>query len=282
MSDPIPAIPEAAATGDVAALYTDIRDTLGVDVVNLIWRHLATIDGALPWAWSTLRPLYADGMVIAEATAYRNEIPLPALPPVPSEVFASLGLTPDDLKAIVNILTAYDQSNPMNLIALTALHAKLEGRAERNPGPEAPALTHMPPRIPLPRLLNLNDLAPETAALATRLNRFGTRRPGAVLASLYRHLAYWPPYLGFAWLQLAPLDRDDDGRLAAAIRGARTAALSRADRLLMRLDTSPPPPSADLAAAISAAVEPFVGDAISRMVVICSLLRRTTEGAASS
>ena len=38
---------EAAATGDVAAPFADIRATLGVGVVNLIWRHLATIDGAL-------------------------------------------------------------------------------------------------------------------------------------------------------------------------------------------------------------------------------------------
>jgi hypothetical protein len=39
---------------------------LGVEVVNLIWRHLATPD-ALPWAWGMLRPLYADGTIRAEA-----------------------------------------------------------------------------------------------------------------------------------------------------------------------------------------------------------------------
>jgi hypothetical protein len=43
----------------------------------------------------------------------------------------------------------------------------------------------------------------------TALNGFGTRRPGAVLASMYRHLAHWPTYLSFAWLLLAPLDGDD-------------------------------------------------------------------------
>jgi hypothetical protein len=58
MSDPLPAITEAAA---IAAIFADIRQVLGVDVVNLIWRHLATVDGALPWAWQALRPLYVDG-----------------------------------------------------------------------------------------------------------------------------------------------------------------------------------------------------------------------------
>jgi len=51
MSDPVPAITEAGATGEIAAIFADIRHVLGVEVVNLIWRHLATLPGALPWAW---------------------------------------------------------------------------------------------------------------------------------------------------------------------------------------------------------------------------------------
>lgn len=61
--DPVPAIAEADAIGDTAALFADIRATLGVPVVNLIWRHLATIPEALPWAWSTLKPHYASGVI---------------------------------------------------------------------------------------------------------------------------------------------------------------------------------------------------------------------------
>ena len=76
-------------------------------------------------------------------------------------------------------------------------------------------------------------MQPETAALVTALNGFGTRRPGAVLASMYRHLAHWPSYLAFAWLLLAPMD--GDGRLAAAIDQAQRAVQSHADGLLVRL-----------------------------------------------
>ena len=57
MSDPVPAITEANATGEIAEIFADIRRVLRVDVVNLIWRHLATIPGALPRAWDSLRPL---------------------------------------------------------------------------------------------------------------------------------------------------------------------------------------------------------------------------------
>ena len=80
ISDPVPAITEAGATGEIAAIFADIRLVLGVDVVNLIWRHLATIPGALPWAWGTLPPLYADGSIAAEAAALHGDLDLPRLP----------------------------------------------------------------------------------------------------------------------------------------------------------------------------------------------------------
>jgi len=273
MSDPVAAITEAAATGETAAIFADIRQVLGVDVVNLIWRHLATIDGALPWAWGALHPLYADGSVLGEATTLRRELALPPMPPIQAEVFAGLGLQPDALAAIRDVLAAYDHTNAMAMVALSALRACLDGRAPRATRAAAPATVAAAPRIRLPRLLNLTDMQAETAALVTALNGFGTRRPGAVLASMYRHLAHWPPYLSFAWLLLAPLD--GDGRLAAAINQARREALVRAERLLVRLGGSASPPPA-LAAAISSAIEPFVEDVIVKMLVICAFLRRVT------
>ena len=272
MSDPVPAITEAAATGETAAIFADIRQVLGVDVVNLIWRHLATIDDALPWTWGTLRPLYADGSVINEATALHKALALPPMPQIPAEVFTALGLRPHDMAAIRGVLTAYDHTNAMAAVALTALRARLDGRTPHDPAAAEPMQMAATPRIGLPRLLNLTDMQPETAALVTALNGFGTRRPGAVLASMYRHLAHWPSYLSSAWLLLAPLD--GDGRLAGAIEQARHAASVRADRLLVRLVGSPPPPAQ--AAAISAAIEPFAGDVIVKMLVICAFLRRVT------
>jgi hypothetical protein len=121
MSDPVPAISEASATGAVAEIFSDIRTVLGVEVVNLIWRHLATIPDALPWAWGMLRPLYADGTIRAEAQALHTRIALPHLPPFPHDLLAAVGLGGDDLASIRNILAAYDRTNAMALIALSAL-----------------------------------------------------------------------------------------------------------------------------------------------------------------
>lgn len=272
MSDPVPAITEADATGETALIFADIRQVLAVDVVNLIWRHLATIEGALPWAWDTLRPFYVDGSVRREAMALNEELALPPMHAVSEEVFAGLGLGPDDMIAIRDVLKAYDHTNAMAAVALSALRARLDGHAQRDAQPAEPRPVPAAPRTRLPKLLDLADMQAETATLVTALNGFGTRRPGAVLASMYRHLAHWPPYLSFAWLELAPLD--SDGRLATAIQQAQHAASVRADRLLVRLAASPPPPAQ--AAAISAAIEPFTGDVIVKMLVICAFLRRVT------
>ena len=54
----VPSVLETSATGEIADIYSDIRATLGTSVVNLIWRNLATMPGALQWTWSTVRPLY--------------------------------------------------------------------------------------------------------------------------------------------------------------------------------------------------------------------------------
>jgi hypothetical protein len=272
MSDPVPAITEAAATGETAAIFADIRQVLGVDVVNLIWRHLATMEGALPWAWWALRPLYVDGSVIHEATALHKALALPPMPSIPAEVFVGLGLRPHDMGAIRGVLAAYDHTNAMAAVALTALRARLDGRTPHDAATAEPAPVATAERIGLPKLLNLTEMQAGTAVLVTALNGFGTRRPGAILASMYRHLAHWPSYLSFAWLLLAPLD--GDGRLATAIQQAQRAASVRADRLLVRLAGSPPPPAQ--AAAISTAIEPFAGDVIVKMLVICAFLRRVT------
>jgi hypothetical protein len=79
VSDPFPAIAEPAATGETAALFADIRATIGVRVVNLVWRHLATLNGALPWAWQAVKPLYVRGMADRAVVDFRREMTLPKL-----------------------------------------------------------------------------------------------------------------------------------------------------------------------------------------------------------
>lgn len=255
MSDPFPAVAEAAATGETAALFADIRDTVGVRVVNLVWRHLATLDGALSWAWAAVKPIYLQGMADRAAERFREGMSLPVL--------ASLvGPEPASVDAV---LASYDHSNTINLFALGALVAWLRGEtaAEGTPerGRRLPA-----PDVTLPKLASAEDVSPETWALVLRLNAFGDPHQ-LILASMYRHLAHAPGFLAKIETVLAPADAD--GSLLRAIDANRAAAHEQATLLARAIDAPRPVRAAEIEKGVSA----FVDHAIGKMVTICRAIR---------
>ncbi len=274
MSDPVPAVTEAEAAGETAALFADIRAVYGVSVVNLVWRHLATIPApgdprALAHVWGGLRPLYIDGTIAAEAEALRAALPVPAVPPVPGFVLATVGLDAAALAGARAVMSAYDRTNAMALVALSAARARLHGRSGPAAGPREPAAAPAP--FTLPKLVDLEAMAPAAAELVLALNRMGAVREQPVLASMYRNLAHWPEFLAIAWGVLAPLHAD--GRLARAIASGLALAEARAAAL------PPPPPDIpklppSLHAPVDAALALFTGDAIARMMVVTAVLRR--------
>ena len=123
--------------------------------------------------------------------------------------------------------------------------------------------------IPLPALPSLAENGrtdcqsgddPQSAGHATR------KPHSRQHASL---LAYWPAYLALSWALTPPLDAD--GSLDRAIAGVLETARSRAASVAAPLYA--PPVDATTRASIRSAVEPFAGDVIARMVVICAVLR---------
>jgi Halocarboxylic acid dehydrogenase DehI len=283
MSDPVPAITESAATGEIAEIFADIRQVYRVGVVNLIWRHLATFPQALPWVWQSVRPLYVDGTIEREAAVLRASIAVPEFPVFPASVIAAAGLGEHDLNQIRTILAAYDRTNAMALIALSAVDCKIAGMPVDGDGASASGSElpfAPPPELRLPPLLSLSELSPATAELVLTMNRIGAKRDDAILASMYRHLAHWPAYLALAWTMLAPLAAGTllDGLIAHAIAQARASAR----RMIARL---PPPPSTLTPALrddVARALDRFAGDVIPKMVVIGAILLRTTTAKSSA
>ena len=264
MREPFPAIAEASAAGETAELFADIRATVGVRVVNLVWRHLATLDGALPWAWRAVKPLYLQGMADRAVVDFRRDMAVPKL--------GSLaGSEPASVDAV---LASYDHSNTVNLFALVALVARLRGdvASEGTPeqGPRLPA-----PDVDLPPLASEADVSAETWQCVLRLNRFGDRPEPLILASMYRHLAHAPAFLQRLEAALTPAQAD--GSLDRAILANRRAAYQRA-RVLGRAIAAGPPA---LAEQIEASVSAFVEHAIGKMVTICRAVR-VARGAVSS
>lgn len=256
MSDPFPAIAEAAATGETAALFADIRATVGVRVVNLVWRHLATLDGALPWAWAAVKPLYLEGLPDQAAQRFRETMIVPKLASLAGDAPASVDA----------VLASYDHSNTINLFALGALVAWLRDEAGGEPPPpQGPRLKA--PDVVLPVLASEADVSPGTWALVQRLNRLGDTAQPLILASMYRHLAHAPAFLKRVEVALGPVQAD--GSLDRAIAANRAAAHETARRLAQAISAQRPP----LADKIETGVSAFVDYAIGKMVTICRSIR---------
>lgn len=261
MSDPFPAVSEAAATGETAALFADIRATVGVRVVNLVWRHLATMDGALPWAWNAVKPLYLQGMPDRAAARFRETMSLPVLG----------SLAGGQPRSVDDVLASYDHSNTINLFGLGALVAWLRGEIATAGEPEqGPRLSA--PDIILPKLASAEDVTPETWALVLRLNRFGDPAQ-IILASMYRHLAHAPEFLSQVEAALTPVEAD--GSLARAIAENKVEAHERAKVLARAIVAERP----TFAPQVEASVSAFVDHAIGKMVTICRAIR-VARGAA--
>ncbi len=256
MNDPFPAVAEATATWEVADLFADIRSTVGVRVVNLVWRHLATMDDALPWAWTAVKPLYLQGMADAAAVRFREGMQLPRLG----------SLAGDEPASVDAVLASYDHSNTINLFALGALAVWLRGEAATTGMPErGPRLAA--PDVTLPKLATQDDVAPETWERVLRLNKFGDRPQPLILASMYRHLAHAPSFLERIEGALAAVQAD--GSLDRSIAANQATARAGASVLARAIVAERP----RLATDIEKSVQAFVDHAIGKMVTICRAIR---------
>jgi hypothetical protein len=264
----VASILEADAQGEVAEIFADIRKVRGTCVVNLIWRHLATMPGALPWTWATVRPLYL-GAAPLHAEAVRRRIALPELPGFSTDTLLAAGIDESDQAIIGHVLDSYQHTNALALVVLSALLAHFEPRPA---DPVAAAETAPPPSgVKIPELPPIDALDPEVARLVAELNGFGEDTEPHLIASMYRHLAYWPGYLALVRTMLAPLQAD--GRLEALTRSTR--ALGHAHGQMLAAQLKPPTPPDTFAAALKSC-RLFVDHPIARMTGLCAVIRRAT------
>ncbi|MCB1743169.1 MAG: hypothetical protein KDK91_22525 [Gammaproteobacteria bacterium] len=294
-------ISEQSASDEIAAIYADIREVQGLPIVNLIWRHLACTPGALALAWQHARPLYASGQAERHAAWLYGQLTLPPLVEAPASVFTLLGLSETDRRDIAAVLDTYNRGNGLNLMALTCVHARLTG--DRQPAAEArsddakgrehpdarPHDQGAPITLPtvaaaVPAIPALDALGAPARELIQTLNVFGlSGQTSPVVASLYRHLALWPPYLAWTHATLAPLQAD--GRLDALVARTRELALARGRLMAASAapdtaapdtpapDSNAPGAPARLRQVVSEAIGTFINTAICRMVPIGRVLR---------
>lgn len=87
MSDPVPAIAEASATGAVAELFADIRRVLGVEVVNLIWRPPRDDPECTALGLGDVAPALRRRLDCGRGASF-GQLALPRLPPFPPDLLS--------------------------------------------------------------------------------------------------------------------------------------------------------------------------------------------------
>ncbi len=223
-------LPEGEAKGDVAAIYGEIRAFARVPFVALIYRHLATRPGVLPWVWAVLRPGFASGAIPDAASRLAEAASLPRVTPIRAVTWRMAGLAAVDRGPIEAVLDAYDRANPINLLVVRLVVRMLSedvNLSARVPvsvaeGEDRPRRAARPTIPDLPPLLPASAIPPDVSAKLSTLTQFGQPTAGAVTPSLYRHLAHWPGFLGLLPDRLIPLVRQ--GVIGRAVVAYRQAA----------------------------------------------------------
>jgi len=253
MHDPLSALAESEATGNTAELFADIRQAMHIPLVTSIWRILAGVEGALSATWDVAKPLIETGQPDAALYRLTHEVSWP----VPGQPIRD-GAWKVDMAAIRAIVEAYNRSNGLSLLALSALIAEPAGRFATYPVPEILGVSPV-----LPPLRSRGPIEDDTWALIERANRIGATPDQPGVATLWRHLAYWPELLAAVERGFAPLQKD--GTIARALDETQVVVRAEAARLAYLRS-----PVADIPSAARTVITQYVTHPglVVRMVVI--------------
>ncbi len=266
-------VAEVQATGVQREIYAEIRRWSAVPFVALIYRHLAASPGALEWAWDVLQPAMARGILQERAWQLAARIDIPTAPLLPRAALRVAGVDAEDEAQIVDILKTYNRANPINFLAVKCLALMLEADPHYAPRQLATPTWSPPVQVPgLPDMIAPAEMSPPVRAAAALLaNRDGSEA-SALWPSLYRHLARWPAFLGYATVLVTPAFAAIDA--AAADFGHEielvAAELSTSGVLGVRAGRARP----DLGESLRAAIQSF-SRRIPEMVVIGNMLQRS-------
>ena len=198
-------LPEAQATGEVRDIYAEIRHWSAVPMVALIYRHLATLPGALEWAWALVGPTMRSGQLQERAWSLAAEATVPCESEISRAALAVAGIDADDERRICAVLAAYNRGNPINIVAIRCLAGHLAGDVQRARDIAVlPAWT--PPQAITPLHAMVDPQATDAAvrSLVMRLTRGNAGETAALWPSIYRHLAPWPAFIGYASVIVPP------------------------------------------------------------------------------
>ena len=199
--DPVTAISENQATGKTAEIFLDIKKTMQIPLITSIWRGLAGMNNSLEDVWILTKPIYLSGTPELALNHMLNSISFPIPTKFNSEIFNA-----EDLKHIKDIIKVYTKSNGMNLMALSAFI-----KSEYKPRVVISNITPKIVEASFPRLLNKEEISNKNWEIVKKVNSLGgIKNKDNHVATLWRHLSYWPNFLDKAYKNIKIFESNGD------------------------------------------------------------------------
>ncbi|MFW6045819.1 MAG: halocarboxylic acid dehydrogenase DehI family protein [Natronomonas sp.] len=230
--DPTVQVFEADATPIQRGLYDDVRTTFRAPIVNSIWRTLVAHEPELTrYVWVQIKPVFETREFAAFTVAFRDRVLAAAGSDLPLYDPGDVELDPADFTELRGQLATFDVVAPRLAVLFCLLNRRLnevpvgtdvEGAAATEPFPEWLDRDRGRP----PSMLSqeaARDVVPDDLASSF----------GAMVPSIYRCLAQWPPYLEQATRDLRPVFE------SAAFEDVGTVAFDLAETYLDRIPYTP-------------------------------------------
>jgi len=168
---------ERDATGEIAAIYNEIRRLWAVPYVSSLQRHLATRPGWLEWTWAALRPAFASGGAQVAAWRAAEGLTVPRLAPISRHALRVWGVDANGEAAIRAACASFVRVSPVNLVLSGLLRRLLRGDRPTGAATDTRGWTPPAPLGPLPVLV-------DPAALACAAGGAGHARHGGGTAAI--------------------------------------------------------------------------------------------------
>lgn len=214
---------ESDADENTRVVFEDIKSTMGVALVNQVWRRFAVVPSVLHACWQTLKPCYQNDSILTAAWQLREQIDPLEIDPINSVEIDTLKHELKDAAVIDDVLRTYERGNAQNLVALCLLQKTLDSvtcpvenqdagsdqakviRLDENQsaGQQADAVFSDIPDIP-----RLEALPEDIQCLVARssLTWVPSRYTG-LQPTVFRHLSCWPGLLTLFTDRLETIER---------------------------------------------------------------------------
>lgn len=198
--DPVTALAEKDARGEVAEIFAEIREIMEIPLITSVWRILVDFEGGLESVWAAAKELYRTGQPQASLDKIAGEATFPVPEAISPKELSDAGGCTEDLDTILTILRVYNRSNGLNFIVLHSILAEPEGESASLDAPPSPGGW-----FDIPVLPEKDDIDDATWERLESFQDLSVLPKSGNVPTVLRHLSLWPGLLDLIHRSMRPL-----------------------------------------------------------------------------